>query len=279
MTGLFSIYLKFKYADWPFVLQLLFTFTILASLSIYFLEGEILSFTLLFITIFLIVLSVVHHYRLQREELEYSHYKIQAIGEIQKLLPFRAPLSPMIGWAATPELAVSVLKEVIRKKPNTIVELGSGVTTIINGYALEKHNPGGRLISIDHDEIYATKTQKEVDLHGLNKFVEIRTSPMENIEVDGKNHQWYSPSTLQFDNKIDVLIIDGPPVKTEKHARYPALPMLYEHLSEECSIIIHDTKRVPESTIIYHWLDEFPDFEKEVINTDKGVTILRRGEV
>jgi len=279
MKNVFSPTLKIKHADWPFILQLLIAFAILISLSNYFLEGFILNSVLLLLTIFFVTLAIVHHYRLQREELEYSHYKIQAIGEIQKLLSFRAPLSPMIGWAATPELAVSVLKEVIRKKPSTIVELGSGVTTIINGYALEKYNPAGRLISIDHDENFAAKTQKEVDLHGLNEFTEIRTSPMESIDVGGKTHQWYSPSTLQFDNKIDLLIVDGPPVKTEKHARYPALPMLYEHLSEICSIIIHDTKRVPESTIISHWLDEFPEFEQEVINTDKGVTILRRGEV
>lgn len=276
MTNPLSPVLNIKHSDWPYILQIFSLYIILSTVAIVGLAGVYQLFILLFLTAFLIVLTIVHHYRLQREESEYQHYKIQAIGEIQKLLSFRAPLPAMNGWAATPELSVTVLKEIIRNKPNIIVELGSGVTTLINAYGLEKYNPKGRVISIDHDAEYANITKNEFELHGLQKVVDLRVAPLKTVNVNNSSHVWYDSAVLKFEQKIDLLIVDGPPVKTEKYARYPALPLLNQYLSESCTIIIHDTKRSQESTIIKKWIQEFPSFREEKLRTDKGISILSR---
>jgi len=276
MLSFLKLQSKIKHADWPYIIQILFLFVLLSAVSIAFLEDFLLLFSLLFFTVFSIILTIFHQYHQQKEGLEYQHYKIQAIGELQSLLPFRAPIPPMNGWAATPELAVTVLKEIIRNKPNTIVELGSGVTTLINGYALEKYHPEGRVLSIDHDADYADVTKNELKLHGLDKFVEIRIAPLSETEINGSIQIWYDLSSINFETKIDLLIVDGPPVKTEQMARYPALPLLKDHLSEKCTIIIHDTKRKQEEAIVNRWLREYPSFNIIKLRTDKGISILTR---
>lgn len=228
------------------------------------------------ITAFLILVTLFHIYRLQSEEAGHLQHKIQAIGEIQKLLPLRAPIPPMTGWAATPELAVTVLRQIIFQKPKTILELGSGVTTLINGYGLESYNPDGLLISIDHDSAYADVTREEVNQHGLTKFVELKIAPLKEMVINSEKFRWYDLTDFAPESKIDLLIVDGPPVSTVKFARYPALPLLAEYLSESCGIIIHDTNRDEETGIVNRWLEEFPEFTADKRHTDKGITILSR---
>lgn len=276
MASIFKLQSKIKHADWPYIIQMLLVYTLLSVLSIVYLNGSALLFSLFFLSVFLIILTIFHQYHQQNEVLENQHYKIQAVGEIQNLLTFRAPIPPMNGWAATPELSITVLKEIISSKPNLIVELGSGVTTVINAYGLEKYNPSGRVISIDHDEEYAASTQSEIKLHSLEKFVELLFAPLKKMNLRGSSVTWYDLSSLNINRKIDLLIVDGPPVKTEKQARYPALPILYQYLSESCTIIIHDTHRKQESAIVKKWLQEFPSFNETKLDTEKGITVLNK---
>ena len=267
---------KIKHADWPFLLVHLAVYSVFLIVASLLLNGTAQTVVFLILTLFILLIVLSHFYRAYKEEAEHLQYKIQAIGEIQKLLPFRAPLRPMTGWAATPELAVTVLRQVIFNKPQTIVELGSGITTIINGYALEKYNPDGKLISLDHDKDYAEITREEINQNGLNAFVDLSVAPLKDVKVNGEQFRWYDLSGLPDKTKIDLLVVDGPPVKTIKFARYPALPLMDKYLSENCTIIIHDTNREEETGIVSRWVKEYPEFEADIRHTDKGITVLTR---
>ena len=267
---------EIRHADWPFILVHLFVYIVLMVTVGWVLNGaaEVGGFFLL--TAFLLLVTLFHLYRLRRMESEHLQHKVQAIGEIQKLLPIRAPINPMTGWAATPELAITVLRQIILKKPSTIVELGSGVTTVINGYGLEKYNPEGNLYSLDHDEAYAGVTRQEIEMHGLSQYVKLTHAPLKDIEVKGQSFHWYDLSQFAPEMNIDLLIVDGPPVETVEFARYPALPLFHDLLAETCTIIIHDTNRTQETEIVERWLREYPDFTASIKHTDKGISILTR---
>ena len=267
---------KIKHADWPFLLVHLAVYSVFLIVASLLLNGTAQTVVFLILTLFILLIVLSHFYRAYKEEAEHLQYKIQAIGEIQKLLPLRAPLRPMTGWAATPELAVTVLRQVIFNKPQTIVELGSGITTLINGYALEKYNPDGKLISLDHDKDYAEITREEINQNGLNAFVDLSVAPLKDVKVNGEQFRWYDLSGLPDKTKIDLLVVDGPPVKTIKFARYPALPLMDKYLSENCTIIIHDTNREEETGIVSRWVKEYPEFEADIRHTDKGITVLTR---
>lgn len=267
---------KIKHADWPFLLVHLIVYSVCIIVAALLLDQTSETVAFFILTVFLLLFTLSHFYRAFKEESEHLQYKIQAINEIQTLLPLRLPLRPMTGWAATPELAVTVLRQIIFNKPQTIVELGSGITTLINGYGLEKYNPKGKLISLDHDKDYAEITRKELNQHGLNSYIDLHVAPLIDMDLDGEQFRWYDLSDFPEDTKIDILIVDGPPLSTVKFARYPALPLLADHLSENCRIIIHDTNREEEAGIVKRWLREFPEFTADIRQTDKGITILSR---
>lgn len=276
MTELFKIQNKIKHADWPYILQSFFIYFVLLAAGIFLLQEGSFYFFLTAISVFFIIVTFFHIYRLQAEESEHLQYKYQCISELNTLLPIRSPLPPMTGWAATPELAITVLKHIRLKKPSLIVELGSGVTTLVSAYSLEKYYPEGEIISLDHDSEYANITRNELNHHELSKYVDIRTATLKDTDVNGRKHKWYDTDTCKFDKSIDLLIIDGPPVKTESFARYPALPVLEKFLSNTCTVILHDTNRKEESDIVKKWLKEHPAFKASVKLTDKGITVLTR---
>jgi len=265
-----------KHADWPYIIQHFLYYLLLILASSFFFSGINLIIAVCILTAFLLLVTFFHIYRVQKEESEIQTYKIQALNELYNLIQINAPLPKMTGWAATPELSITILKQIIKHKPTFVVELGSGVSTIINCYGLKNYSPAGKLISIDHDENYAQKTADELKIHRLQDIADIRCAPLTEIDLNGKSYKWYNPEKLHFSKKIDLLVIDGPPFSTQKDARYPAIPFLFNHLSEDAVIVMHDTNRDEESSIIESWLNDFPFFTISKIDSDKGVTILKR---
>ena len=75
---------------------------------------------------------------------------------------------------------------------------------------------------------------------------------------------------------IDLLIVDGPPRIINKNARYPALPLLKDHFSDNIVILVDDAKRKDDSDTVKRWIDEWDYFESEFFATEKGAYILRK---
>jgi hypothetical protein len=59
-------------------------------------------------------------------------------------------------------------------------------------------------------------------------------------------------------------------------ARYPALPMFFERLSESAIVLVDDASRPDEQEMIKRWLKEYPVFSHEFLPHEKGTVILRR---
>ena len=107
-------------------------------------------------------------------------------------------------------------------------------------------------------------------------MAQVLYSPLEPTQVGNKTYSWYNIDKLTTKDTIDLLIVDGPPVKTNQLARYPALPLLFSKLSKECIIILDDAARPSEQQAVSQWLREFPGFKQEYISSKKGLCILRR---
>src|SRR5699024_11558670 len=97
------------------------------------------------------------------------------------------------------------------------------------------------------EAVYAERTRDLVAEHGLDDIVEVRYAPLTRIEpdivtVDGEQvataDHWYDPSVLTDLVGIGVLFVDGPPEATGRQARYPAVPTLFPHCTEDAVIIL-----------------------------------------
>lgn len=205
-----------------------------------------------------------------------NHYRqIEALFSIFNLLALRHPLPPMRGWAVSPDFMKLVISSVFEHKPRLVVELGSGVSTLVVGYCLQKLNQG-EVISVDHEESYTRITKNNVLNHSLQNVVQVIYAPLKNITIYDKTWLWYDLGFLtSLEQPIDLLIIDGPPGDLQKLSRYPALPLLIDSLSDNALVLLDDSNREDEQEIVKLWKQNFSLSKVEQIVTEKGAHVLQ----
>lgn len=247
----------------------------IASLAAYALLqmlGLVLSL-LAFAFILVNLILLLYH----RTQIKYfQHYKqIEALFSIYNMVTVQMPLPPMRLWAASPDFLTVILRYVKTYHPMQIVELGSGVSTLLAAYSLKEHSHG-QVISLDHESEYSQKSREYVDAHGLSRTAQIIHAPLQEVSVGGQVWQWYDVQQVKTVERIDLLIVDGPPAQQEQMARYPALPLLFDKLNSGAIIICDDFQRPGEQAMVERWLKEFPVDIVEVIDNEKGAVVLRK---
>jgi glycosyltransferase involved in cell wall biosynthesis len=205
----------------------------------------------------------------------------EAYIQLHKIFDFKLPISFTRGWAASPDFLLVSIKEILkfrkRKKNITIVEAGSGVSTVILGYLLEKYFPKGTLISLEHEYDFYERTLEELELHEL-KNIRLLYAPLVSYWIKDKEWLWYDISELRkiLEGKnIDVLFIDGPPEAIQENSRYPVFPLLKEYLSEDFILLLDDANRKGERNSVYEWKRELEIYDSQIFQTEKGTLILR----
>lgn len=217
-------------------------------------------------------LSLYH--RLQAEQLQH-YWQLEAVASLMAIVKPRLPLPAMRLWAASPDFLVIVLRLIRQHQPQTIVELGSGVSSLISGYALEQ-NGSGQLISLDHETAFAQVTRDNLHAHGLNQWVTVHDAPLRPLQLNGQPYQWYDTAVLEQLPPIDLLIVDGPPATLGIGARFPAVPMLYERLNAGAFILIDDAKRDADYQNAVAWLQAYPLELVQSHANEKGAILLRK---
>lgn len=202
--------------------------------------------------------------------------QLQDFISIERILSPRFPLPSMRIWAISPDFGVLLLKELLRDRPRHLMELGSGVSTLLTAYCLERQG-NGRLLSIDHDERFLEHTRLALKDHGLESFVELRHAPLVPLELDGESFEYYSPRALEIEPGLELLTIDGPPVRQQANARLPALQLLEGSLAPRATVLLDDAARAGEKAAVASWCARWPAFLHEYVACEKGASILRRG--
>lgn len=187
----------------------------------------------------------------------------------------RQPLPPMSGMAVLPDFAATLVSLILEARPSTILELGSGTSTIIAAYCVEK-NGRGHVYSLDHDQRFGARTQAWLTAHELAEWATVRHAPLGRIALKDVAYQWYRHAILQEIPSIDLLLVDGPPGYQGGRTRFPALPVLFSRLAPDAVVLLDDAARADEQSIIAEWLRDFPCFEQTILPHVKGTVILKR---
>lgn len=207
----------------------------------------------------------------------------QQIAEAQGLVQLgslRLPYPLAFGgdYALTADAAAVLARQVALLRPKVVVELGSGVSTVLVGKVLQGQGYG-HIYSLDHDAAWAEETRKQVRAAGLEDQAEVLDAPLIRLEMDGQNFLWYEiPAKVNDLAQIDLLIVDGPPQAIDPNGlpRYPALPKFLPQLSANAEIFIDDARRPGEREMVRRWLERFPGWKTRVLQTGPGTCLLYR---
>ncbi|MHC4810730.1 MAG: class I SAM-dependent methyltransferase [Planctomycetota bacterium] len=198
--------------------------------------------------------------------------------ELRRMLEPRAVLPASRRWAACPDLLAAVTDAIMDTRPTTVVECGAGLSTITSSLALEKFcGPGARMLTLEHDEAWAEESRRRIRRHGLEGVSRIVSAPLTSSDVGGRTLQWYDLTDVDLPERIDLLVVDGPPRESSDLARYPAGPILNDRLVSGAIIILDDAARPEERTAVDRWIREL-GWERlpMVTDTEKGIAILRK---
>jgi hypothetical protein len=214
--------------------------------------------------------------RIVRNETLALFSQLQALLALERRLVLPKALPATRGWAGSPDFLLVVLETILSRRPTTVLECSSGVSTLVAARALQM-NGKGHVYSLEHDAHHAAKTRKLLDEYGLHAWASVIDAPLVTTSFPSA---WYSPDRLPADlDSIDMLVVDGPPSATGALARYPALPALADRLHGNTVVLADDTEREDERATLLRWKSEFPEFRQEDMHCEKGCVMLTNERV
>jgi predicted O-methyltransferase YrrM len=182
-----------------------------------------------------------------------------------------APDYPPLGtWAIEADFA-ALLMRALDDGADTVVELGSGVSTLLVATILNLRDIG-RLVSIDHNAAFAQETSSRLERAGVADRVDLVVAPLRRQAFGSIETSWYDAATV-LDAlpamPIDLLIIDGPP-STADWARWPAIEVLRTRLADGAVVLLDDGRQRRERMAALRWARDHPDLELYWVDTVKG---------
>lgn len=178
---------------------------------------------------------------------------------------------PNLGsWKADVGFLEMIADHIASLKPQSVLELGAGASSLIIARAL-RLNGSGRLLSIDQHREFAAATQDWLDEHGLD--AEIRHAPLQPAP-GGWPGVWYDHGPLP--DRIDLLVIDGPPWTIHPYVR-GAAETLFDRIPVGGTILLDDAARPGERIVARRWRRNWPGFEFTLVQGGtKGTLIGKR---
>lgn len=208
---------------------------------------------------------------------EGHYFQLEALFSLFAQIQPTAPLPPLRKWAITPDFANVLVGQIQAQKPTLVVELGGGVSTLITAYALRGVG-AGRVVAVDHEETFAQAAADHLLRHGLSDIAQVIHAPLADVYVEDACWFWYSTAPLRALQGIDLLVVDGPAQHDNPYpmVRYPALPVLLDHLNPGAYILLDDANRGDERAIIEAWIHNAPVRLVREYDTLNGAVLLQK---
>jgi predicted O-methyltransferase YrrM len=167
------------------------------------------------------------------------------------------PMPELGDWALTPSTLIWMLEQVATTPVRTILECGSGSSTIWFATALERRGGEGHVTALETSAEYAERTRRELERLGLAHRATVVDAPLVPTALSGRADQrWFDLTGLPELPPVDLLFVDGPIGGTGHEARYPAFPLLADRLAPGAVVVLDDTGRPDEARIVKHWSAE-----------------------
>ena len=193
--------------------------------------------------------------------------QLESYLQLLQILGINQPLPATRNYAASPDLLLEICRIIYSSKPKFIVELGSGISTLIIAKQITDET---RFVSIEHSKDYAKTTRLILEDHKLTN-VDLRVAPID------PTTSWYEKSKLDELKEIDLLIIDGPPQSIGANARHPAI-FLLDKLSKQATVLIDDTNRDSERGLATMFAERMPNHTIYFLDYEKGAALIQHND-
>lgn len=173
---------------------------------------------------------------------------LRALELLRPLLP--SAYLPWTEASIRPAALAAICNDVVIRRRRTVVELGSGITTLVLGRLLG--GLGGRLVTVEHDDTWLAVVGDLLTGAEVADWVDLHHAPL----VDG----WYDRAVLgaalaAAAGPVELLLVDGPPAwrAGTEMSRLPAADVFAPHLAPDATVVLDDLHRPGEQEIMRRW--------------------------
>ena len=224
-----------------------------------------------------ILLLFLHHWN--RAQFEQGQRLFAEALELRAQLQLQEPAFehplPWSGWALPARALLDVVGTVLIRGGRTVVECGSGVSTLYLARLL-KATGAGHVYSLEHDEKWAALVDSMLDRNALADWATVIRAPLRSQTILGHETSWYEiPDGALPQDPVDVLLVDGPVGLRAPLARLGALPFFHERLAADAVVFLDDAVREDEQQIKEIWCREY-DMEATYVDTTHGLLKFER---
>lgn len=229
-----------------------------------------------------------------KQEMLNATQQLEAFLDIQSFFNNGEHLPLMHGWPVSPDFALYLIQLLEKNHYDLILEFGSGTSTVIMAKTLEHLKSAGASksatlqIAFEHLKKYHDQTLAGLEASKLAKAVQLVLAPLQPYQSpEGNTYSYYDchdtladlAKTFPVSGIKILMIVDGPPSSTGKHARYPALPAVLAHFKNHAvDILLDDYVRADEKEVGALWEKDFKQLghfvEIENINMEKGALLI-----
>ena len=177
-----------------------------------------------------------------------------------------------IGWSIGETAFERITTTLLEMSPvERILEFGSGPSSIRLAMAF----PEAQVLSIEGDWQNFADTMSLVQTFWDKRNLSIKYRPI-TLESYGNEEFLTYEDGMFWEEEIDCVIIDGPPVYTLR-GREACLYQVYDQIKIGGLVILDDFRRSFEKQIVKNWLSVYPSsFTVEMIREDHHLVVLRK---
>jgi hypothetical protein len=241
----------------------------------------------------LVVMRKAIENRIKREASN-SVRQLEAFASLQGYLNAGELMPEVHGWPISPDFAVYLLGLIERRRYDLIIEFGSGTSTLLMAKSCARmatRRPEQKVahqIAFEHLEQFRVKTQELLHSADLLAAVQLVHAPLAPyLAANGNEYSYYrcQEALSELSRRMPaaglriLLVVDGPPTATGKHARYPAVPVVLDFFKgAQIDVLLDDYIREDEKEIAEIWLRDFAssgyDADITVQNLEKEACLI-----
>jgi hypothetical protein len=229
-----------------------------------------------------------------KNEILNATQQLEAFLDIQSFFSTGKHLPSMHGWPVSPDFARFLIQLLEKNDYDLILEFGSGTSTILIAKTLAKlnhlsqHKTSVMQVAFEHLEKYHAQTLADLKNAGLQNAVELVLAQLKPYKShNGDTYVYYDCQKIlaEFSSNLKaypariLLVVDGPPASTGRHARYPCLPIVLEHFRhQKIDLLLDDYSRSDEKEIGSLWKQDLEKldykFSFDEIEMEKGALLI-----
>jgi hypothetical protein len=181
------------------------------------------------------------------------------------------PLAFASGWSLGERAYRAIRDDLIRHDVRTIVEFGSGTSTL----RLSRDLPNATILSLESELQFSEQTRGQLKDLGGRARVEVALRPIIWQRHSLGFFRSYQPGS--FPGDVDAVLIDGPPITTRR-GREACLYQAFPYVRIGARIYLDDYCRQAEQQVVRNWLRAYPRelVHRTTFAVDHQVAVLEK---